>query len=57
MYQNPAYPDEGRVWERYVEYLHNQVRELCTNYGKIDILWFVQLRRIQENGEQPGWSI
>ena len=29
MYQNPAYPDEGRVWERYVEYLHNQVRELC----------------------------
>ena len=39
MYQNPAYPDEGRVWERYVEYLHNQVRELCTNYGKIDILW------------------
>ena len=40
MYQNPAYPDEGRVWERYVEYLHNQVRELCTNYGKIDILWF-----------------
>ena len=40
MYQNPAYPDGGRVWERYVEYLHNQVRELCTNYGKIDILWF-----------------
>ena len=27
---NPAYTDEGRVWERYVEYLHNQVKELCT---------------------------
>lgn len=40
MYRNPSYTDEGRVWERYVEYLHNQVRELCTNYGKIDILWF-----------------
>ena len=40
MYHNPAYTDEGREWERYVEYLHNQVRELCTNYGKIDILWF-----------------
>ena len=40
MYQNPDYPDEGRVWERYLEYMHNQVRELCTNYGKIDILWF-----------------
>lgn len=37
---NPDYPDEGRVWERYVEYMHNQIRELCTNYGKIDILWF-----------------
>lgn len=23
----------------YVEYLHNQVRELMTNYGKIDVLW------------------
>lgn len=20
--------------------MHNQVRELCTNYGKIDIMWF-----------------
>ncbi|HPA06315.1 MAG TPA: alpha-L-fucosidase [Candidatus Hydrogenedentes bacterium] len=25
---------------RYIEYLHGQLRELCTNYGKIDILWF-----------------
>lgn len=40
MYQNPDYPDEGRNWDCYVAYLHNQVRELCTNYGKIDILWF-----------------
>ena len=24
----------------YREYLHNQVRELMTNYGKVDILWF-----------------
>ncbi len=27
-------------WRRYVEYIHNQVKELCTNYGKIDVLWF-----------------
>ncbi len=40
MYQNPDYPDEGRNWDNYIEYLHNQVRELCTHYGKIDILWF-----------------
>ena len=25
---------------RYLDYMHGQVRELCTNYGKIDILWF-----------------
>ena len=40
MYQNPDYPDEGRNWDNYLAYLHNQVRELCTDYGKIDILWF-----------------
>ncbi len=27
-------------FENYLEYMHGQVRELCTNYGKIDILWF-----------------
>jgi alpha-L-fucosidase len=26
--------------KRFVQYLHGQVRELCTNYGKIDILWY-----------------
>ena len=26
--------------KRYAEYMRNQVRELLTNYGKIDILWF-----------------
>ncbi len=36
---NSEYPDEGRNWNNYVEYMHNQLRELCTNYGKIDILW------------------
>lgn len=37
---NPDYPDEGRDFSRYVDYMHNQVRELCSNYGKIDIMWF-----------------
>ena len=37
---NPDFPDEGRNFDRYLDYLHNQVRELCTNYGKIDIIWF-----------------
>ena len=40
MRNNPACGNEGRNFERYLTYLHNQVRELCENYGKLDILWF-----------------
>ncbi|HEY8741752.1 MAG TPA: alpha-L-fucosidase [Chloroflexota bacterium] len=29
----------GRDIARYAEYLHGQVRELLSNYGKIDVLW------------------
>ncbi len=32
--------NEKRSQERYAEYLHGQVRELLTDFGKIDILWF-----------------
>ena len=32
--------NEGRDMARYREYLHNQVRELLTEFGKIDIIWF-----------------
>lgn len=31
--------NKGRDQRRYIEYLHNQVRELLTEFGKIDILW------------------
>ena len=34
----------GKNHERYIKYLHGQVRELLTNYGKIDGLWFDNLR-------------
>lgn len=40
MRDDPAYGNENRDFDRYLDYLHNQVRELCTNYGKIDIIWF-----------------
>ncbi|MEK3890086.1 alpha-L-fucosidase [Bacillus sp. FSL K6-3431] len=30
----------NRDMNKYAEYLHGQVRELLTNYGKIDYLWF-----------------
>ncbi len=31
--------NKNRDMNKYREYLHNQVRELMTNYGKVDILW------------------
>jgi len=34
----------GKNHDRYVKYLHGQVRELLTNYGRIDGLWFDNLR-------------
>ncbi|MCD8023320.1 MAG: alpha-L-fucosidase [Lachnospiraceae bacterium] len=40
MRNNPAYSNENRNFDRYVEYMHNQVREICSNYGKLDVLWF-----------------
>ena len=27
-------------WERYIEFMFAQVRELLTNYGRIDLIWF-----------------
>ena len=32
--------NESRDQQQYAEYLHGQVRELLTEFGKIDILWF-----------------
>ncbi len=31
---------KGRDMRKYAQYMRNQVTELMTNYGKIDILWF-----------------
>jgi len=36
-YDVERHPDR---WSKFVEYTHNQVMELCKNYGKLDILWF-----------------
>ncbi len=32
--------DAGRDMSRYVEYLHGQMRELLSRYGKVDVMWF-----------------
>ncbi|UNK69474.1 alpha-L-fucosidase [Microbacterium sp. H1-D42] len=38
--ENAAALNEGRDMDRYRAYLHGQVRELLTNYGEIDYLFF-----------------
>lgn len=46
--------NEGRNMKRYAEYMRNQVRELLTNYGKIDILWF-DFSYPDPDPEFPAW--
>jgi len=47
-YWSPEFPIDSRQantshdperWKRFVQYTHDQIRELMSNYGKIDILW------------------
>ncbi len=49
-YWDPKYPPKDRnvnyspvenpeKWNEYVEFTHNQIMELMTDYGKMDILW------------------
>jgi len=35
---------------RFVDYIHGQVRELCTNYGKLDVLWYDVAWPLDANG-------
>ncbi len=49
---HPCYPNQGRHhelppqpgdtpdWDRYMDFLREQVRELCTNYGRIHGFWW-----------------
>ncbi|MCC6588461.1 MAG: alpha-L-fucosidase [Bryobacterales bacterium] len=39
--RNPNYDTgaEPERWAKFVEFVHGQVRELMTGYGKVDILW------------------
>ena len=50
-WHHPAYPNIGRHheintdpahhdWEKYMEFLKGQVRELCSNYGEIHGIWW-----------------
>jgi alpha-L-fucosidase len=38
--EDAAELNEGRDIRKYAEYMRNQVRELLTNFGSIDVMWF-----------------
>lgn len=40
MRNHPECGNENRDFDRYLAYMHGQVRELCENYGKLDLMWF-----------------
>lgn len=42
-WHHPAYrfrQESGLAWSDYLDFLHGQVRELCTNFGELACLWF-----------------
>lgn len=59
-YDIKTYP--GR-WENFVQFTHNQIMELMTDYGKIDILWLdggwvapMSEAEIRERVNKPGYK-
>lgn len=40
MRNHPEYSNEKRDFSKYLDYMHTQIKELLTNYGKLDIMWF-----------------
>lgn len=40
MRDNEAYKEAAHDFDNYLTYMHNQVRELLTNYGHLDLMWF-----------------
>jgi alpha-L-fucosidase len=45
--------NEGRDQAKYAEYLHNQTRELLTEFGRVDVLWYDFSYPKRENN--PKW--
>jgi alpha-L-fucosidase len=43
---------QGRDIRKYAEYLHGQTRELATQFGKLDIIWF----DFSYSGRDWGWA-
>ncbi len=51
-WHHPDYRTENH--RRYIEYLHGQIKELLTNYGRIDGLWFDGLGGKAEDWDAPA---
>ncbi|GAB6164489.1 hypothetical protein JCM19992_04890 [Thermostilla marina] len=50
-WHHPDYRTERH--DKYIAYLHAQIRELLTNYGQVDILWFDGLGGKPEDWDSP----
>ncbi len=59
-YDPAKYPER---WNSFVNFTHNQIMELCTNYGKMDLFWFdggwVQKREpgVEGRAHVPGFRV
>ncbi len=48
--------------ESYIRFMHDQVRELCSNYGRVDVMWFdgLQIHPMSGSGGEahydPQWA-
>ena len=57
---HPDYRTETH--DKYIKFMHGQVRELCSNYGSVDIMWFdgLQIHPMSgsggENYYDPEWA-
>jgi alpha-L-fucosidase len=50
-WHHPDYRTQNHA--RYIHFLHGQLRELCSNYGRVDIIWFDGLGGKAEDWDSP----
>jgi len=51
-YDPEEYPER---WEKFVQFTHNQIMELMTDYGKVDILWLDGGWVAAQKGDIQNW--
>lgn len=52
-WRNPTYDpaQHPELWEKYVQFTHNQLMELLSDYGRIDIIWLDGGQVAPQNGQ------